>query len=159
MVTGFRKRTSSLADAVSREIWISQRTASLVWTVTVYLCIMFHLGFYFSDFTLFFQTWIVLVPMQTYRRCRCRRSMSLALKLPARLRCGLGSTPMRGGCKFLTDGCWFTPKKDNKFIQLWKLTAVYNRIRLNQCSQVLSSLYCGKNESTTFKTAILHLHA
>ena len=50
---------------------------------------------------------------------RCR-----ALKLLAPLR--WGSTPMRGSCQLLTEGCWFTPT-NNVFLQLWKLTAIYNQ--------------------------------
>ena len=36
-----------------------------------------------------------------------------------------GSNPMRGSCQFLTEGCWLTPR-NNVFLQLWKLTAIYN---------------------------------
>ena len=48
----------------------------------------------------------------------------LALKLLATLR--WGSNPMRGSCELLMEGCWFTPK-NNLFLQLWKLTAIYNQ--------------------------------
>ena len=51
----------------------------------------------------------------------------LALKLLAPLR--WGSTPMRCSCQFLTECCWFTPSY-NVFLQLWKLTAIYNQIWL-----------------------------
>ena len=49
----------------------------------------------------------------------------LALKLLAPLLCGSGSNPMRGSCQLLAEGCWFTPR-NNLFLQLWKLTAIYN---------------------------------
>ena len=45
-----------------------------------------------------------------------------ALKLLAPLR--WGSNPMRDSCQLLTEGCWFTPR-NNVFLQLWKLTAIY----------------------------------
>ena len=48
----------------------------------------------------------------------------LALKLLAPLRCG--SNPMRSSCPLLTEGCWFTPR-NNVFLKLWKLTAIYNQ--------------------------------
>jgi len=51
----------------------------------------------------------------------------LALKLVAPLR--WGSNPMRGSCQMLTEGCWFTPR-NNLFLHLWKLTAIYNQTRL-----------------------------
>ena len=47
-----------------------------------------------------------------------------ALKLLAPLRCG--SNPMRGSCQLLTEGCWFTPR-NNLFLQLLKLTAIFNQ--------------------------------
>ena len=40
-----------------------------------------------------------------------------------------GSNPMRGSCQLLTEGFWFTPR-NNLFLQLWKLTAIYNQILL-----------------------------
>ena len=48
----------------------------------------------------------------------------LALKLLAPLL--WGSNPMSGSCQLLTEGCWFTPR-NNLFLQLWKLTAIYNQ--------------------------------
>ena len=36
-----------------------------------------------------------------------------------------GSNPMWGSCQLLPEGCWFTPR-NNVFLQLWKLTAIYN---------------------------------
>ena len=53
----------------------------------------------------------------------------LALKLLAPLCCGSGSNPKRRSCQLLTEGCWFNPRS-NVFLQLWKLTAIYNQIRL-----------------------------
>ena len=50
-----------------------------------------------------------------------------ALKLLAPLR--WGSNPMRGSCQLLTESCWLT-HKNNVFLQLWKLPAIYNQIRL-----------------------------
>ena len=52
----------------------------------------------------------------------------LTLKLLAPLR--WGSNPMRGSCQLLTESCWFTPM-NNVFLQLWKLTAIYNQTWLN----------------------------
>ena len=43
-----------------------------------------------------------------------------------RLALKLFTNPMRGSCQLLTEGCWFTPRK-NVFLQLWKLTAIYNQ--------------------------------
>ena len=57
--------------------------------------------------------------------------MRLALKLLAALRCGSGSTPMRGSCQLITEGCWFIPG-DNLFLQLWKLTAIYKQKLFNK---------------------------
>ena len=37
-----------------------------------------------------------------------------------------GSNPMRGSCQLLTEGCLFNPR-NNVFLQLWKLTAIYNQ--------------------------------
>ena len=51
-----------------------------------------------------------------------------ALELLAPLRWGLN--PMRGSCQLLTGGCWFT-HMNNLFLQLWKLTAIYNQTWLN----------------------------
>ena len=53
----------------------------------------------------------------------------LALKLLAPLRCGSGWNPTRDSSQLLTEGCWFTPR-NNLFLKLWKLTAIYNQIRL-----------------------------
>ena len=50
--------------------------------------------------------------------------MRLALKLVTPLR--WGSNPMRGSCQLLTEGCWSTPR-NSLFLQLWKLTAIYNQ--------------------------------
>ena len=50
--------------------------------------------------------------------------MCLALKQLAPLR--WGSNPMRDSCQLLTEDCWFTPR-NNVFLQLWKLTAIYNQ--------------------------------
>ena len=44
-------------------------------------------------------------------------------------RFGSGLNPMRGGCQLLNEGCVFTPRID-QFLQLWKLNAIYNQIRL-----------------------------
>ena len=52
----------------------------------------------------------------------------LALKLLAPLR--WGSNPMRGSCQLLMEGYWFTPSND-LFLQLWRLTAIYNQTWLN----------------------------
>ena len=51
----------------------------------------------------------------------------LALKLLSPLRWGWN--PMRGSCQLRTEGCWFTPRND-LILQLWKLTAIYNQICL-----------------------------
>ena len=51
----------------------------------------------------------------------------LTLKLLAPLH--WGSNPMRGSWQVLTEGCCFTPR-NNVFLQLWKLTAIYNLKRL-----------------------------
>ena len=48
----------------------------------------------------------------------------LAFKLLVSLQCG--SNPMRGSGQLVTEGCWFTPW-NNLFLQLWKLTAIYNQ--------------------------------
>ena len=53
----------------------------------------------------------------------------LALKLLAPLRCGSSSNPKRGSCQLLTECFWFNPR-NNVFLQLWKLTAICNQIRL-----------------------------
>ena len=53
----------------------------------------------------------------------------IALELLARLRCGSGSNPMRVNCQLLTEDCWFTPR-NRLSLQLWKLTSIYNQIRL-----------------------------
>ena len=53
----------------------------------------------------------------------------LALKLLAPLRCGLVSNPMSASCQLLTEGCWFT-HGNYRFLQLWKLTALYNQTEL-----------------------------
>jgi len=67
----------------------------------------------------------------------------LALKLLPPLR--WGSNPMRGSCQLLTQGFWFTPM-NHLFLQLWKLTAIYNQIRLkNSIKHSSSSSYNDEN--------------
>ena len=48
----------------------------------------------------------------------------LPLKLLAPLR--WGSNPMRGSCQLLREDCWFTIR-NNLFLHMWKLTAIYNQ--------------------------------
>ena len=42
---------------------------------------------------------------------------------------GFESHERQGSCQLLTEGCWFTPR-NKLFLQLWKLTAIYDQIRL-----------------------------
>ena len=65
----------------------------------------------------------------------------LALKLLAPLCWGLN--PMRGSCQLLKEGCWFTPR-NNLFLQLWKLTAIYNQIWLKNDVNHLTYVGCTK---------------
>ena len=39
------------------------------------------------------------------------------------------SDHMRGSCQLQTEGCWFN-HRNNLFLQLWKLTAIYNQTLL-----------------------------
>ena len=39
----------------------------------------------------------------------------------------MDSSLTRGSCQLLTEGCLFTPR-NNTFLQLWKLTTIYNQI-------------------------------
>ena len=43
----------------------------------------------------------------------------------------IGFESKRGNCQLLTEGCWFNPR-NNLFLQLWKLTAIYNQVRLTK---------------------------
>ena len=71
--------------------------------------------------------------------------MRLALKPLAPLH--WGSNPMRGSFQLLMEGCWFTPR-NNLFLQLWKLTTIYNQHMVEKSSHHLFTfLLIGNNES------------
>ena len=59
---------------------------------------------------------------------------------------------MRGSCQLLTKGCWFTPRK-NLFLQLWKLTNIYNQTLLKNGvkDQFTSPHLCQLNRQTSYK--------
>ena len=55
------------------------------------------------------------------------RRLAFILFVP--LLCGSGSNPMRVSCQLLMEGCWFTTR-NNLFLQHWKLTIIFNQMRL-----------------------------
>ena len=65
-----------------------------------------------------------------YKRDLCGSMVKASrFKTTLLLLCGSSLNPMRGICQMLTEGCWFTPR-NNLSLKLWKLTAIYNQIRL-----------------------------
>ena len=71
-----------------------------------------------------------------------------------------GSNPMGGSCQLLTEGYWFTPR-NYVFLQLWKLTAIYNQTCLkNGVKHQFTSPLCNKstasNEHMFFSSLIHH---